>query len=234
MDHSLLLVEDEPYIRELISHTLRGAGHRVHEAVDGPSALRLLESERVDLVVLDIRLPGMDGWEVCRQIRARRELPVLFLSALDSEDAVVRGLRLGDDYLTKPFSPAILAARVQALLRRASPLATRQQLVRLKGLSVNLASAEVRRGDQPVRLTPTEFRVLATLARSSGQIVAATEIMRAAQGYDLPQAEAQDIVKVHVRHLRQKIEPDPVHPRYVLTVRSMGYMLNPDELEDDA
>jgi two-component system response regulator MtrA len=179
-------------------------------------------------------LPDIDGWEVCRRLRAQSNVPILIMTALAEDESLVKGLRLGaDDYVAKPFSPMVLAARVQALLRRAAPT-IKQRLVELNGLTLDLASAEVRRGDSVVHLTPTEFRLLAALARRPGQVVSAGELMRQAQGYDVPEREAQEIVKVHVRHLRHKIEPQVDRPRYVLTVRGMGYMLNRKELVESS
>jgi DNA-binding response OmpR family regulator len=233
MAELVLVVEDETHVRELVSYTLQGAGYRVQAVGDGESALR--EAQRVppDLVVLDIRLPGMDGWEVCQRIRAQSNVPILMMTAIGDDESLVKGLRLGaDDYVAKPFSPMVLAARVQALLRRAAPT-SKQRLVQLQGLTLDLGSAEVRRGDSVVHLTPTEFRLLAALARRPGQVVSPSDLMRQAQGYDVPEREAQEIVKVHVRHLRHKIEPEVEHPRYVLTVRGMGYMLNRKELLED-
>jgi two-component system response regulator MtrA len=233
MAELVLVVEDEDHLRELVSYTLQGAGYRVRAVGDGESALRETGLAAPDLVVLDIRLPGIDGWEVCRRIREQSNVPILMMTALVEDEAQVRGLRLGaDDYLTKPFSPAVLAARVHALLRRTGPGAVRQQ-IKLRGITIDLAAAQVWRGDEPVHLTRTEFRVLATLAQRPGQVVGPTELMHQAQGYDLPEREAQEIVKVHVRHLRHKIEPEFDRPRYVLTVRGMGYMLNRDEISED-
>jgi len=230
MAELVLVVEDEENVRELVSYTLQGAGYRVRTAADGETALQDMRRSSPDLVVLDIRLPGIDGWEVCRLIRQQSSVPILMMTALAEDESLVRGLRLGaDDYLAKPFSPMVLAARVQALLRRASPSSS-QQVVELRGLTVNLASAEVQRDDSAVHLTPTEFRMLAALARRAGSVISPSELMRIAQGYDVPEREAQEIVKVHIRHLRHKIEPDVEHPRYVLTVRGMGYMLNRQEV----
>jgi two-component system, OmpR family, response regulator MtrA len=230
MAELVLVVEDEAHVRELVSYTLQGAGYRVHAVSDGESALRDAQRMPPDLVVLDIRLPGMDGWEVCQRIRTQSNVPILMMTAIGDDESLVRGLRLGaDDYVAKPFSPMVLAARVQALLRRAAP-GSKQRLVQMQGLTLDLASAEVRRGEAVVHLTPTEFRLLAALARRPGQVVSPSELMRQAQGYDVPEREAQEIVKVHVRHLRHKIEPELEHPRYVLTVRGMGYMLNRKEL----
>jgi DNA-binding response OmpR family regulator len=233
MAELVLVVEDEAHVRELVSYTLQGAGYRVRSVGDGESALRETRQATPDLVLLDIRLPGIDGFEVCRRIREQSNVPILMMTALAEDESMVKGLRLGaDDYVAKPFSPIVLAARVQALLRRAAPTSMQRE-VKLRGLTIDLSSAEVRRGESLLHLTPTEFRLLAALARRPGQVLGASELMRLAQGYDVPEREAQEIVKVHVRHLRHKIEPQVDHPRYVLTVRGMGYMLNRDQLADD-
>jgi DNA-binding response OmpR family regulator len=233
MAELVLVVEDEAHVRELVSYTLQGAGYRVRSVGDGESALHETRHVAPDLVVLDIRLPGIDGWEVCRRIREQSNVPILMMTALAEDESMVKGLRLGaDDYVAKPFSPVVLAARVQALLRRAGPASSQQQ-IRLRGLTIDLGSAEVRRDESPLHLTPTEFRLLSALARRPGQVVGPSELMRIAQGYDVPEREAQEIVKVHVRHLRHKIEPQVDHPRYVLTVRGMGYMLNREQVADD-
>jgi two-component system response regulator MtrA len=233
MAELVLVVEDEAHVRELVSYTLQGAGYRVQAAQNGASALESARRSPPDLVLLDIRLPDFDGWEVCQRLRAESDVPILIITALADDESLVKSLRLGaDDYISKPFSPMVLAARVQALLRRAAPK-TQTRLIELHGLTLDLASAEVRRGDTVVHLTPTEFRLLAALARRPGQVVSPGELMRLAQGYDVPERDAQEIVKVHVRHLRHKIEPQLDHPRYVLTVRGMGYMLNRKELLDN-
>jgi two-component system response regulator MtrA len=232
MAELVLVVEDEAHVRELVSYTLQGAGYRVQAVHNGASALESARRSPPDLVLLDIRLPDFDGWEVCQRMRAESDVPILIITALADDESLVKSLRLGaDDYISKPFSPMVLAARVQALLRRAAPK-TQTRLIELHGLTLDLASAEVRRGDTVVHLTPTEFRLLAALARRPGQVVSPGELMRLAQGYDVPERDAQEIVKVHVRHLRHKIEPQLDHPRYVLTVRGMGYMLNRKELVD--
>jgi two-component system, OmpR family, response regulator MtrA len=232
MAELVLVVEDEAHVRELVSYTLQGAGYRVQSVAGGAAALESARRSPPDLVVLDIRLPDIDGWELCRRMRAESNVPILIMTALADDESLVKGLRLGaDDYVSKPFSPMVLSARVQALLRRAAPM-PQSRLIELRGLTLDLASAEVRRGDTLVHLTPTEFRMLAALARRPGQVVSPGELMRIAQGYDVSERDAQEIVKVHVRHLRHKIEPQLDHPRYVLTVRGMGYMLNRKELVD--
>src|SRR5262245_39078751 len=171
----VLVVEDEAYVRELVSYTLQGAGYRVRTVGDGESALREMHQHLPDLIVLDIRLPGIDGWEVCRQIRRESNVPILMMTALAEDESHVKGLRLGaDDYMPKPFSPLVLAARVQALLRRASTRSTLRAIT-LKGLTIDLASREVLRDGTPVHLTPTEFGILAALARRPGQAISPAE-----------------------------------------------------------
>jgi two-component system response regulator MtrA len=229
MSELVLVVEDEAHVRELVSYTLQGAGYRVRSVADGESALVETRQAAPDLVVLDIRLPGIDGWEVCRQIRQESNVPILMMTALAEDESLVKGLRLGaDDYVAKPFSPVVLAARVQALLRRATQT-EKPRLITMRGLTIDLASAQVVRDGEVVHLTPTEFRMIAALARRPGQVVAARELLRIAQGHDASDRDSQEIVKVHIRHLRLKIEPQIDRPRYVLTVRGMGYMLNRDE-----
>jgi DNA-binding response OmpR family regulator len=224
---SILVVDDESLIRGVVSAALEREGHSVREASDGRSAVAEAEHSLPDLVVLDVGLPDIDGWEVCRRLRTRGDVPVLFLTALADEANLVRGLRLGgDDYLTKPFNPDVLAARVAALLRRAHrPDQGIREVVRIGGVSVDLVAGEVRCDGVLVKLTASEFRILASLVRRPGAVLSSHELMRAAQGYDMPEDEANDIVKVHVRRIRRKIEPDPDHPRYVLNVRGLGYVV---------
>jgi len=230
MPQRVLVVEDEAHVRELVSYTLQGAGYRVQAVGTAASAFEAARRAPPDLVVLDIRLPDTDGWEVCRRLRAESDVPILIMTALADDESLVKGLRLGaDDYVAKPFSPVVLSARVQALLRRATTKDL-PRVIRLNDLTIDLSSAEVRRGQEAIHLTPTEFRLLATMAQRPGQVVSPSELMRQAQGYDVSERDAQEIVKVHVRNLRHKIEPRIDHPRYVLTVRGMGYMLNREEL----
>ena len=230
----VLVVEDEAHVRELVSYTLQGAGYRVRSVADGETALREADDTPPDVVVLDIRLPGIDGWEVCRRMREQSNVPILMMTALGEDESHVKGLSLGaDDYVKKPFSPLVLAARVQALLRRAAPDTTRR-VISLRGLTIDPSSCEVRRDSQLVRLTPTEFRVLLALARRAGQVVPARDLLRLAHGHALTERDAQELVKVHVRHLRHKLEPQADRPSYILTVRGMGYMLNRDQILKDS
>ena len=224
---SILVVDDESIVRGVVSAALERDGHTVREAHDGRGALAEAEQALPDLVVLDVGLPDVDGWEVCRRLRTRGDVPVLFLTALADEANLVRGLRLGgDDYLPKPFNPDVLSARVGALLRRARPAdEVARAVVRIGGVSVDLVAGEVRRDGLPVKLTASEFRILASLVRRPGTVLSSRDLMRAAQGYEMPEDEANDIVKVHVRRIRRKIEPDPQAPRFVLNVRGLGYVV---------
>lgn len=225
---NVLLVEDDETIRRLVVFALRQDGLDVAVAADGATALATYERLRPDLVILDVLLPDIDGFEVCRRIRALGPTPILMLTALAQEDNVVRGFELGaDDYLIKPFSVRVLLARVEALLRRSG-----KQTVGLDGvievgdLVVDLNRIEVRLNDTVIDVTPTEFRILSYLARNAGQVINSVHLLRQIQDSPYDDREAQEIVKVHIRHLRNKIEPDPDTPRYIRTVRGFGYILD--------
>ena len=227
---SILVVEDDPNVRELVAATLELSGHDVELAEDGPSGLAAGARAEHDLVVLDVGLPGMNGWEVCRELRAHTDVPILFLTAFADEASTVHGLQLGaDDYLSKPFSPNVFAARVEALLRRSRPQgqtpARPAAPLQVGGLYVDAAAAEVRREGQPVHVTPSELRMLTALAQRPGEVLSSRELVRAAQGYEVTDAEAYKIAKVHIRRLRQKLEPRPEEPRYILNARGLGYRL---------
>ncbi|MGE3268948.1 MAG: response regulator [Chloroflexota bacterium] len=222
---SILVVEDEAFTRQLISVALQATGYRVLDAADGESALLAMERERPDLALLDVRLPGIDGWELCRRLRESREMPIIFLTALGDDEDIVKGLRAGgDDYLVKPFSPAVLVAHVEAVLRRTAGPAP--QKIELGDLTVDLASGAVERDGRTLHLTATELRILSTLARRPGVMISAQQLIAEIQGLHLTDREARPLVKVHVRNLRQKIEEFPEQPRHVITVRGMGYMFN--------
>lgn len=226
MTQAILIVEDENFTRELISVALQGAGYRVTAVGDAEAALRVLERQVPDLAILDVRLPGMDGWDLCQQLRARGDFPVIFLTSLRDDEYVVKGLRAGgDDYLVKPFSPLVLVAHVEAVLRRTSGAAATHPM-ELPGLTIDPARSRVERDGTRVHLTATELKILAALARHRGTTLSARQLLSDANGYHVTEKEARPVVKVHVRNLRQKIEPVPEEPRYVLTVRGLGYMLS--------
>jgi DNA-binding response OmpR family regulator len=222
----VLVVDDEPTIREIVVSYLERDGFKTLEAADGNRARELLESDPPDLVVLDLMLPGTDGLELCRWIRSRSRLPVIMLTARGEESDRIVGLELGaDDYVTKPFSPRELTARVRTVLRRAEPDATSEDRLSYDGLVVDSGTREVTRGDEPLRLTAREFDLLWFLARHPRRVFSREQLMRRVWGYSA--ALDTGTVTVHMRRLREKIEQDPSHPRHLETVWGVGYRFTP-------
>jgi len=225
MNSRVLIVDDDPKTVRLIQAYLQKDGYRVATAFDGQEALELAGKVHPDLVVLDLMLPEIDGLEVCRRLRAESRVPVIMLTARTTEEDRLRGLDLGaDDYVTKPFSPRELVARVRAVLRRSAP-AEEGELpdARFGDLVISFARHEVLSRGQVVSLTPTEFSLLAVLARSSGR--AFTRLQMVEQALGLEYAGFERTIDTHVMNLRRKVEPDPAHPRYVKTVFGVGYKL---------
>jgi DNA-binding response OmpR family regulator len=219
----VLVVDDEEAIRELVRYTLELEGFRADAVADGPSALRALEGQPYDIVLLDRMLPGMQGTEVLRRIRAERRLPVILLTAKGAEHDRVEGLEAGaDDYVAKPFSPRELVARVRAVLRRAGG-GQAGAVLRVGDLEVDLKGHAVHRGGRPIDLTQTEFALVAHMAEHAGRVLGREELIRAVWGYDFD-GDART-VDVHIRHLREKLEDDPGHPVRIETVRGVGYRL---------
>jgi DNA-binding response OmpR family regulator len=222
---TILLVDDEDAVLKLLAYPLERDGLRVVAARDGEEALDRFGSEAVDLVVLDVMLPRLDGLEVCRRLRAESSVPIIMLSARGDELDKVLGLELGaDDYITKPFSIREFQSRVRALLRRAAapPHApAREEVIDRDGLRLDLARREVEASGQRVRLTYVEFELLRILASNPGRVFTREALLEALWGssaYREPRT-----IDVHVRHLREKLEPDPAEPRLILTVRGVGY-----------
>jgi DNA-binding response OmpR family regulator len=222
---TILLVDDEDSIQKLLAYPLEREGYRVLQARDGEEALRRFASETIDLVVLDIMLPKLDGLEVCKRLRAESEVPIIMLTARDDELDKVLGLELGaDDYITKPFSIREFRSRVRALLRRAS--VSRQaedggDLISGEGLTIDLARRTVEVRGERVQLTYVEFELLRILASHPGRVYSRRMLLEALWGgadYREPRT-----IDVHVRHLREKLERDPAEPEYLLTVRGVGY-----------
>ena len=223
---TVLLVEDEAFTRQLVSAALGTAGYRVTAVGDAAAAIKSARSILPDIAILDVGLPDMSGWQLCERLRAEDSVPVLFLTARASDSDIVRGLRVGaDDYLVKPFSPAVLVARVEAVLRR-STRRPAGRAIRLPGLTIDVGRASVERDGTSVSLTASELRILAALTQQPGSVLDARQLALATQGYDLPHGEASRLIKVHISNLRQKLEPDPKRPSYILTVRGVGYRLN--------
>ncbi len=219
---TLLVVEDDPTINQALADRLTAEGFDVARAFDGPGALTAYADHEPDLVVLDVMLPGTDGLELCRWIRARSELPVILLTARGEEADRIVGLELGaDDYVTKPFSPRELAARVRTVLRRSTPELPKAEQLSFDGLSIDARTREVVKDGEPLRLTAKEFDLLWFLARHPRQVFSRDQLMDRVWGYEA--ALDTGTVTVHVRRLREKIEGDPSHPRFLETVWGVGY-----------
>ena len=223
---TVLVVDDEPIVRELVVRYLQREGFETLEANDGDAARGLLEEKTPDLVVLDVMLPGTDGLELCRWIRGRSALPVILLTARGEEADRIVGLDLGaDDYVAKPFSPRELVARVRAVLRRADTESSSVQRLVFEGLELDAERREVRRDGRELRLTLKEFEVLWFLASHPRKVFSRDQLMRRIWGYEA--ALDTGTVTVHIRRLREKIEDVPSHPRYLQTVWGVGYRFTP-------
>jgi DNA-binding response OmpR family regulator len=223
---TVLVVDDEPIVREVVARYLRSEGFTILEAGDGDAAVELVERERPDLVVLDVMLPGLDGLAVCRWIRARSELPVIMLTARGDEADRIVGLELGaDDYVTKPFSPRELAARVKTILRRARDPIVYDARLEFGELEIDGAAREVRRDGVVQKLTAKEFDLLWFLASNPRHVFSREQLMDRVWEYQA--ALDTGTVTVHVRRLREKIEQDPSKPRRLETVWGVGYRFMP-------
>jgi DNA-binding response OmpR family regulator len=222
---TILLVDDEEAVQKLLTYPLERDGYRVVSARDGDEALSRFGEEPIDLVVLDVMLPQMDGLEVCKRLRATSHVPIIILTARDDEVDKVLGLELGaDDYITKPFSIREFRSRVKAALRRASAPkheAVGSETITIDGLVVDPSRRTVELDGFPVDLTYVEFELLSTLAARPGRVHSRRALLEALWG----DADYRDprTIDVHVRHLREKLEPTPSEPEYILTVRGVGY-----------
>jgi two-component system response regulator RegX3 len=224
----ILVVDDEPAIVDAVAYALRSEGFAVEIRADGEGALQAALANGFDLLILDLRLPGLSGIEVCRRVRAASEVPILILSARDAEVDRVLGLEAGaDDYVTKPFSLAELVSRVRAIFRRRElDRAGRGFAVRtVGGLRLDLARHQVTMDERVLELTPSEFKLLELLAREPGRVFSRNEIMR--HLWDSSHVGDERACDVHVSNLRRKIEDDPADPKLLLTVRGSGYRLEP-------
>jgi len=222
----VLIIDDDANLTRLLCESLEGAGYRVHTAPNGLDGIKELYTARPDLVILDLMMPRMDGWETLKRVREMSDVPVIMLTARDSEADRLRGFELGvDDYVTKPFSLAELNARVRAVLARAArarsdgtppPLAVGE-------LVIDFASRRVLKSAEVLQLTPTEYRLLAALAEHAGRTLSHEQLLERVWGPEY--VGEPGYVKRYVWYLRQKVEDDPARPRYVETVRGFGYRL---------
>jgi len=220
----VLVVDDDVKTVELVKLYLNRDGYKVLTAYNGTDALRLAREGHPDLIVLDLMLPGIDGLHVCRTIRNESDVPIIMLTAKTTEDDRLTGLDLGaDDYLTKPFSPKELAARVRAVLRRLPGETIQRGPVELRHgkLTVNFPKHEASLDGRPLNLSPIEFKLLAALVREPERVFSRAELIEKALGYDFEGFDRT--IDVHILNLRRKLEPDPNHPRYIRTVYGVGY-----------
>ena len=229
VQQAILVVDDEAPMRKFVSYNLKAGGYQVLTAADGSEALKLASEHSLDLLLLDIGLPGPDGLEVLQAVRRDTQVPVLMISARGREADRVKALDLGaDDYLTKPFGVAELLARVRALLRRMTPapkgpLAT----YHYQGLEVDFGARRARMNGRDIRFTRREFEVLAFLARNAGKVLLHRQVLQAVWGSEY--GDEADYVWTFVQRIRRKIEPDRHHPKYVITVAGVGYSMPPME-----
>ena len=227
MNETILIVDDEPKIVKLARDYLEKNGFRVLSVNDGNTALAIARRDKPDLIVLDLMLPGLDGLDVCRALRRESDVPIIMLTARAEESDQLIGLELGaDDYITKPFSPRALVARVRTVLRRVQGGMRQPGIIHAGDLMVDLEGHRVTLADEPIYLTRNEFKLLAVMSQHPGQTFERANLLEhlhgvAYVGYDRS-------IDSHIKNLRRKIEPDPSEPRYVHTVYAIGYKFNPD------
>lgn len=218
----ILIIEDEPELVRVLRAYLEKSGFQVESAYRGDTGLSLWQHKHPDLVILDLNLPGMDGLDVAREIRRQGNTPIIMLTARVEESDQLIGLELGaDDYVTKPFSPRLVVARVRALLRRAQGGSAPPRILRAADLEIALDAHTVTRDGQEIPLTPTEFDILVTLASQPGRAYSRLQLLETLQGATY--AGYERTIDAHIKNLRAKLEPDPKHPRYIETVFGVGY-----------
>jgi two-component system, OmpR family, alkaline phosphatase synthesis response regulator PhoP len=219
---TVLVVDDERQIAEIARDYLEHAGYAVLTAGDGRDALDIVRAKRPDLVVLDIGLPNLDGLTLARTLRREQDTPIIMLTARVEESDRLAGLEVGaDDYITKPFSPRELVARVRAVLRRVDGAAASGDVIRVADVVIDVPRLKVTRRDAPVDLTPTEFQLLSTLARRPGRVFTRAQLLDAVRGVEVDSFERA--IDAHIKNIRHKLEPDSRNPRYILTVYGAGY-----------
>lgn len=223
MTKTILVIDDEPQIADICRDYLTAAGFAVTTAHDGPKGLALARKDHPDLIVLDLMLPGMDGLDVCRELRRESNTPIIMLTARVEESDKLVGLELGaDDYMVKPFSPKELVARVRAVLRRAENInAPQPEVLRVGDVTLDTARMRVMVGERNIELTATEFQLLVALAAQPGRIFTRAQLLDVVHGVAFESYERA--IDAHIKNLRRKLEPNPREPRYILTVYGVGY-----------
>jgi len=230
MSTKILVVDDEQSIADLVEVYLKNEGFTIYKFYNGQDALRCVESVQLELAILDVMLPDIDGFNLCQKIRGKHNFPIIMLTAKEEEIDKVTGLTLGaDDYVTKPFQPLELVARVKAQLRRftrynsSEPL-REEKLIAFAGLVLNKDTYECTLNEKPISLTPTEFSILWTLASNRGRVISSEELFHEVWG-EKYYTNSNNTVMVHIRHLREKMGDDAQHPKYIKTVWGVGYKI---------
>jgi DNA-binding response OmpR family regulator len=220
----ILLIDDDQALLHLLGEFLKDGSFEVISALSGSAGLRLAYDQRPDLILLDVMLPGMDGWEVCARLREMSDVPIIMLTAKTTENDKLRGFRLGvDDYVTKPFSFAELVARIQAVLSRAKPSGSNSGYLIHGGVTLDTEKYQAYFKGSELELTPTEYRLLEVLVRRAGKVASEQELVQEVWGQY--RSEDTALVRRYILMLRKKLEADPSNPEYILTVRGFGYRL---------
>lgn len=224
----VLVVDDEEKIRKILAAYLKTSGFEVETAADGMEALEKAKGLQPDLILLDIMLPGIDGWRVCQEIRSSSRVPIIMLSACYEEMDRIKGLELGaDDYITKPFSPLEVIARIKAVMRRIEPLNDNRNLLRIGRIALDRGNYTAKVNDNQVELTPTEYGILETLMANPNRVFTRLQLIEKIQGYAYEGYERT--YDSHIKNLRKKVEDDPSNPRYIKTVYGVGYKMAEEE-----
>jgi len=227
MSHRILFIDDDAALHDLLSQYLVQVGYTVYDALNGREGLEQLAQTGADLVLLDVMMPGLDGWEICRHIRQISKVPIIMLTAKGEEIDKLRGFQLGvDDYVTKPFSFAELTARIKAVLARSSRGQTESLPQYYGELTIDFDRHLVLRQQQVIDLTPTEFRLLQALVRQAGRVCPTEKLLEEVWGPEY--INDTGYIRRYIWFLRQKIEPNPAHPRYIHTEREFGYRFEVD------
>ena len=230
MNDKILIIDDDPVLIELIQYNLEEEGYQVSTARNGQEGIRLFFTNRPDVVILDLMMPKLNGYEVCKRIREMADTPIIMLTAKGREEDIIQGLDLGaDDYLTKPFRVRILLARVRAVLRRAraEPAVITGPTYSDDYLSIDLEMRRVMINDQVVKLTPTEYKLLALLVKNKGRVLEFRTMLEQVWGFEY--IDEIDYLRVYVWHLRRKLEPDPKNPIYLINELNTGYRFEPQK-----
>jgi len=224
MAKKILVVDDEKRIVEILKAYLERDGYQAIAAYDGRSALELARGNSPDLIILDLMLPEVSGWDVCRELRKETDVPIIMLTARDDTTDKIIGLELGaDDYVTKPFDPKEIISRVRAVLRRSDVKPASKSTINVGEIMIDTNKRLVRRGDRNIELTPIEFDILRVMAENPGRVYSRMQLLDKVQGDAYEGYERT--VDSHVKNLRKKLELDPEHPRYIITVYGVGYKL---------